>query len=88
MKVIGLVGSSRKDSNTGIIVEEALKAASESGAETKIFNLSKMDIAPCSTCQHCKTNDGEFAINDDMQAIYKEIKDSDAFILGSPVYMW
>jgi multimeric flavodoxin WrbA len=47
-----------------------------------------MNITPCKACQHCKGNEGECATNDDMQEIYKEIKESDAFILGSPVYMW
>jgi len=88
MKVIGLIGSPRAGSNIGILVEEALKGAADGEAETKIFNLSKMAIAPCRGCMYCKNSEGECATNDDMQDIYKEIKEADAFILGSPVYMW
>ena len=88
MKVIGLIGSPRNGSNSGILVEEALKGAEDAGAETKIFNLSKMAIAPCNGCMYCKNSEGECATKGDMQDIYKEIKESDAFILGSPVYMW
>lgn len=87
-RVLGLIGSPRAGSNSGILVEEALKGAADAGAETKIFNLSKMAIAPCNACMYCKGNEGECATNDDMQDIYKEIKEADAFILGSPVYMW
>lgn len=47
-----------------------------------------MNIAPCNACQHCKGSGGDCATNDDMQSIYSEIKEVDAFILGSPVYMW
>ncbi len=65
-----------------------LKGASDVGAETKSFNLSKMIITPCEACQHCKGNEGECATKDDMQDIYEELKEADAFILGSPVYMW
>lgn len=88
MKVIGLVGSPREGSNTGILIEEALEGAAETGAETKIFNLSNMNIAPCKACMHCKSNQGKCATEDDMQILYKEIEQADAFILGSPVYMW
>lgn len=88
MKVIGLIGSPRNGSNTEILVEEVLRGANDAGADTEVFNLSNMDIAPCKACMHCKSTAGECAMSDDMQAIYKEIKEADAFILGSPVYMW
>jgi multimeric flavodoxin WrbA len=35
MKVVGFVGSPRKKGNTTAIVNEVLRGASESGAETK-----------------------------------------------------
>ena len=88
MKVLGFVGSPREGGNTEIMVEEILKGASESGAETEIFNLNKLNIKPCQACMHCKSNEGECATDDDMQTIYKEIIKSDAFVLGSPIYMW
>jgi multimeric flavodoxin WrbA len=47
-----------------------------------------MNIAPCKACQHCKENEGKCATQDDMQIAYKQIQEADAFILGSPVYMW
>jgi len=88
VKVIGLAGSPRKRSNTGILVEEALQGANDSGAETEFFKLSQMKIAPCKACMHCKSNQGKCVTDDDMQILYKEIEEADAFILGSPVYMW
>ena len=88
MKLLGFIGSQRVGGNTEILVEEMLKGASDAGAETKSFNLDKMAITPCKACQHCKESGGECATDDDMQEIYKELKEADAFILGSPVYMW
>lgn len=88
MKVLGLVGSPREGGNTEIMVKEILEGASENGAETKIYNLNELDIKPCQACMHCKTNDGECKTNDDMQILYKELAESDAFVLGSPIYMW
>lgn len=88
MKIIGMVGSPRNGSNTEILVEEALKGAADSGAEIKTFKLNDMTIAPCKACMYCKGSEGECATEDDMQMIYMELKEADAFILGSPVYMW
>jgi len=77
MKVAGLTGSPRNGSNTEVLVEEALKGARESGADTKIFNLTNMKISPCKACQYCKNNEGECSTDDDMQSIYKEIKEAE-----------
>jgi multimeric flavodoxin WrbA len=87
MKVIGLVGSPRNGSNIEILIGEAINGAQEDGAETKSFNLDEMDMNPCKACMECRST-GKCSINDDMQIIYDEIKKADAFILGSPVYMW
>lgn len=86
MKVIGFIASPRSGSNTGILVDEVLKGASEVGAETKSFDLTKLTIAPCTACMYCKQNDGQCCIDDDMQELYNELDDADAIIIGSPVY--
>lgn len=88
MKVVGFIGSPRNGSNSEVLLEKVLEGAREAGAETNIFNLTKMDINPCRACQYCKSNDGDCATEDDMQIIYDEIKEADAFVLASPVYMW
>lgn len=86
MKVVGFTGSPREGSNTEILVEEMLEGSSDAGAQTKIFNLTDMDIAPCKACMHCKFNEGVCATDDDMQEIYKELKEADGLIVGSPLY--
>ena len=86
MKIIGLTGSPREGSNTEVLVNEILKGASEAGAETKSYNLVKMDIKPCIACMHCKTHGGQCATEDDMQELYKELRESDGFVVGSPLY--
>lgn len=88
MKIIGFSGSPRDNGNTEALVAEILKGAADAGAETEIFNLGQMNITPCKACQHCKENEGECATQDDMQIAYAKIRECDAFILGSPVYMW
>lgn len=85
MKVLGIVGSSRKEGNTEILVREALEAAGEAGAETEIFLTAGKTISPCDGCHTCFETD-VCKIKDDMQPLFQKMEASDALIYGSPVY--
>jgi len=85
MKVLGIVGSPRKGGNTEILVEEALAAAREAGAQTELVSVVGKNIAPCDGCSSCRRT-GVCHIKDDMQSIYRQLESADAIIFGSPVY--
>ena len=86
MKIIGYIASPRKEGNTAWVVNKILEAAKAQGAETQSWHCSDLDINPCKGCLVCvKSN--KCAINDDMQKLYAELKQADALIFGSPVYM-
>lgn len=84
MKIVGIVGSLRKGGNTEYAVELSLKAAEEMGVETELIILSDYNIHPCDGCGCCKK--GECHINDGMQNLLPKLAESDALIIGSPVY--
>lgn len=85
VEVIGIVGSPRKGGNTEILVDQALKAAEEEGAETELITLSDKEIKPCDGCNGCwKTK--ECHIKDDLIPIFEKILKADGLILASPVY--
>ena len=85
MFVLGISGSPRKGGNTDIIIQEALKAAQEEGAKTKLIRLSDYELEPCNACGTChKTKN--CVINDDAEKIYQEIAKADGVILGCPSY--
>lgn len=85
MRVLGVVGSPRKNGNTEILMREALKVAEEEGIETEMFLMSDKQVAPCDACGTCfKT--GGCVIQDDMQELYSMMERADAVIFGSPVY--
>ncbi len=86
MKVIGINGSPRKGFNTEELVNKILEGAASKGAETKIYNLAKLDISPCRACYACK-REKPCSIKDDMAEIIAEIKESDAVVIGSPLLM-
>ena len=85
MKVLGIVCSPRKGGNTEILVEEALAAAREAGAETDIALVAGKNIGGCDACRSCAET-FTCRIKDDMQPIYQKMEAADAIIFGSPVY--
>ncbi len=85
MKVLGIVGSSRREGNTEILVKEALSAAAGAGAETEIFLVAGKNIAPCDGCHTCSETD-LCKIKDDMQDLFQKMEAADAILFGSPVY--
>ncbi len=87
MKVVGISGSPRKEGNTETLLLEFLRGAEESGAETRLFILRQMDIAPCRHCDGCLV-EGKCVVKDDMWLIYPELEGLDALVLASPIQFY
>jgi multimeric flavodoxin WrbA len=87
MKVLGIMGSPRKMSNTDILLDKALEGAREAGAEVEKVLVSKLKISPCLEIYAC-LKDGNCAIKDDMQLLYKKLMEADHIILASPMFFY
>jgi len=87
VKILGVVCSPRANGNTHILVEEALKSATESGAEVEIYSTIGKIITPCDGCDVCRQTN-KCHIEDDMQELYGKFLKANGIILGSPVYFW
>ncbi|EKF86663.1 flavodoxin family protein [Methanobacterium formicicum] len=91
MKVMAFNGSPRKKWNTATLLENALEGARSEGAETELINLYDLDYKGCNSCFTCKTKGsksyGRCAVKDDLTPILRKIEESDAIILGSPIYL-
>ena len=85
MKVIGIVGSPRKNGNTELLTRHTLKAIAEEGLDTELVRLAGLDIRPCTACMACKKEE-VCSIEDDLFPIYLKMKEADGIILASPVY--
>ncbi len=85
MKVIGIVGSPRKNGNTEILTAHTLKAIGEEGLETELTRLAGLEIKPCLACTVCMKEE-RCPIEDDLFPIYLKMKEADGIILASPVY--
>jgi len=85
MKVIGIVGSPRKNGNTELLTKHTLRAISEEGLDTELIRLAGLEIKSCNACMACKEQE-ICSIKDDLFPIYLRMKEADGIILASPVY--
>lgn len=91
-KIMG-VTAGRKNSNSEILLKEALMACEELGAEVRMINLKDFHIEPCTGCTSCTRGmaqgknvgcvlDGK----DDKRRIMDVLLDQDAVIYAVPTY--
>jgi len=85
MKVVGIVGSPRKNGNTEMLTAHTLKAITEEGLDTELICLAGLDIRPCDACMVCREEE-RCSIEDDLFPVYLKMKEADGIILASPVY--
>jgi multimeric flavodoxin WrbA len=87
MKVLGIMGSPRRRSNTEILLDKALEGAREAGAEVEKVLVSKLKISPCLEIYACR-KDGNCAIKDDMQLLYEKLLEAEHIIFASPIFFY
>jgi len=89
-KVIILNASPRKNWNTAKLLKEAQKGAEQTGASVEYIDLVNINYKGCISCFACKrkgsTTNGLCAYKDELRPILERILQSDAVIIGSPIY--
>jgi multimeric flavodoxin WrbA len=88
MKVLGLVGSPRKESNTDLLVDAILKGAQEKRASTEKIYLYNTEILPCIDCRVCKMGKNQCTLKDQMQTLYPKLEEADVLVFGTPLYWY
>jgi len=87
MKVIAFNGSPRKGGNTEMLLNEAVRGVRETGTEVTLYTLNELNLRPCQNCGSCDTT-GRCVVQDDMQAIHRDIRVADRIILASPIFFF
>ena len=91
MKIVTVLGSPRKEGNTARIlhwIEDELAAA---GHETDRVNLIDHRVEGCVACYACQMDkgfNGCAETGDDANDILNRLRDADAVVFSSPLYMW
>ncbi len=87
MKILGLSCSPRKQGNTMLLLNEALRGAQHEGAEIELYSVAGKNIKPCEDCRTCNQT-GICRIKDDMQELFEKLLSADGIIYGTPVYFY
>jgi len=83
VKILGIVGSQRRNGNSYLILNEAFK---HSNVETEIVQLAEAQIDWCDACGLCKDT-LECVIDDDVGSILDKIIKADAVVFSIPRYL-
>lgn len=85
MKVVGICASPREGGNSEILLDQALKGASDEGSEVSKYVIENMDMAPCMACETCATG-LDCAREDEGNVLLDDLLEADALIFASPIY--
>jgi multimeric flavodoxin WrbA len=90
MKVLAFNASPRVGGNTDVLIDETLRGARDAGANSveKII-LQKIKLNFCIGCEKCRGVgwEGFCSQKDDANVLFQKMADSDAIIIGFPIYM-
>ena len=90
-KVLG-ISFGRKMSNTEVMIKEALLQCQEAGCDIQFIRADDLNIHICTGCISCVIGltsgrgKGDCHFKDDFHIIDEALMESDAIIVGSPVY--
>ena len=82
--IVGICGSPRNGA-TEHVLKEALNMLEKMGFETEFFTVRNKKIGFCTHCDHCLTHK-ECIIKDDMDTVYRLLKEARGIIFATPVY--
>lgn len=89
LKAIFVNGSPRKNKNTALMLESAMRGAEAAGAQTELIHLYDIDFRGCKSCFACKLKNskcnGVCALKDDLRPVLQRCREADVIVLGSPI---
>ena len=85
MKALLINGSPHKSGCTATALNEVAKTLNENGIDTEIVGIGNDCVHGCIACGGCSQS-GRCVFDDGVNEISDKMENSDALIVGSPVY--
>ena len=85
MYLLGISGSPKRESFTGLLLDKALEGTLASGAQAEKIILNDLTFRPCQECGGCDKT-GVCILDDDMKSVYERLARAEAVIVASPIY--
>lgn len=89
MKVLLINGSPRKEGNTNTALKEVAQQLEKQGIETETLWVGNKAVRGCIACGMCKQNADNrcvFGDKDICNEVIAKMNESDALVIGAPVY--
>ncbi len=91
MKVLGIVGSMRKNGNTETLVRNVISAMTthDPSMTSEVVHTPDLECRPCRVVCHeanCSAHRFRCSIADDVMDVLARMEDADAIVIGAPQY--
>ena len=86
INVVAFVGTAIRTGLVSRLCTSVLEGAADAGASTELVNLYDHEIKHCLSCWTCY-REGACIHDDDFAGLFAKLRDADAVVLGSPVYV-
>jgi multimeric flavodoxin WrbA len=83
-KVIGLLGSPLPEGNAAILLDHALRGATDAGCTVEKIIVNNLDFQACVEMMFCREHE-TCIVDDDMQQMYQKFREMDSLIIVTPV---
>lgn len=83
--LLALAGSPRQGGNSDALLDWAVAAAAEAGAEVVRYRVSDLALSGCTGCGACHAT-GECVIQDDFQLLFPHLCRVESILLAAPVF--
>lgn len=87
MKIVILQGSPNKKGSTDVLAEQFRKGAEEVGHTVQRFDLTDLQIRPCTGCVSCGY-EGPCVQKDENQIIRQAVLEADMIVFATPLYYY
>ncbi len=90
IRILGISGSPVANSNTELLLKEALSSIEGPDVECEIFSLAGREFSDCIHCNWCmrkQTIDKACRLDDDLSELFPKVVEADGLMTASPVYL-
>ncbi len=88
MRILGIGGSPRVGGNSDFLLETALEAAAEAGAEVERLYVRELEISPCRECDRCRERQPCPLPADGARTIFEALERCPVVVLATPVFFY
>ena len=84
--VIAFIGSPKPNGSTSLLVDAISEGVHRGNGTSEKIYLNDLDFRGCQDCGYCREKE-TCKLKDDLAPIYEKIRETNAIIIASPIYI-